>query len=91
MIVVGNFGYCNDYFCEICLWDKVLIELEINDYLYFLMDFVILYFILYLLLSKEMEIKDLKVFVGMENVIMKVCIEYVENVKFLVDELVIVN
>jgi hypothetical protein len=45
----------------------------------------------YLPLSKEMETKDLKAPAGTENVTTKARIEYVENVKFPADELVIVN
>ena len=91
MIVVGNSGYRNDYLREIRLWDKALTESEINDYLYLLMDPATPHLISYLPLSKEMETKDLKAPAGTENVTTKARIEYVENVKFPADELVIVN
>lgn len=91
MIVVGNSGYRNDYLREIRLWDKALTESEINDYLYLPMDPATPHLISYLPLSKEMETKDLKAPAGTENVTTKARIEYVENVKFPADELVIVN
>ena len=91
MIVVGNSGYRNDYLREIRLWDKALTESEINDYLYLPMDPATPHLSSYLPLSKEMETKDLKAPAGTENVTTKARIEYVENVKFPADELVIVN
>ena len=91
MIIVGNSGYRNDYLREIRLWDKALTESEINDYLYLPMDPETPHLISYLPLSKEAGIKDLKAPADMENVTTKARIEYVENVKFPADELVIVN
>lgn len=70
---------------------QALTESEINDYLYLPMDPATPHLISYLPLSKEMETKDLKAPAGTENVTTNARIEYVENVKFPADELVIVN
>lgn len=90
-IQVGNGGYDNDYLRELRFWSKALSESEINDMLYTPVSPDTPHLEAYLPLTKEAGTKDLVAPEGAENVVVTGTFEYVENVKFPSDDLVIVD
>lgn len=90
-IQVGNDGYSNDYLRELRFWSKALSESEINDMLYTPISPDTPHLEAYLPLTKEAGTKDLVAPEGTDNVVATGKFEYVENVKFPSDDLVIVD
>lgn len=90
-IQVGNGGYNNDYLRELRFWSKALSESEINDMLYTPVSPDTPHLEAYLPLTKEAGTKDLVAPEGTENVEVTGNFEFVENVKFPSDDLVIVD
>lgn len=90
-IQVGNDGYVDDYLREIRFWSKALSESEINDMLYTPVSPDTPHLEAYLPLTKEAGTKDLVAPEGTKNVVVSGKFEYVENVKFPSDDLVIVD
>lgn len=90
-IQVGNEGYKDDYLREIRFWSKALSESEINDMLYTPVSPDTPHLEAYLPLTKEAGTKDLADTEGKGKVEVKGTFEYVENVKFPADDLVIVD
>lgn len=90
-LTIGNGGYRNDYVREVRLWDKALSETEINDYMYLPMDPSTPHLVTYLPFTKEAGLKDLKAPEGTNNVVTEAKIDFVENVKFPAEELLIVK
>lgn len=90
-IQVGNGGYNNDYLRELRFWSKALSESEINDMLYTPVSPDTPHLEAYLPLTKEAGTKDLVAPEGTDNVVVTGQFEYVENVKFPSDDLVIVD
>ncbi|WP_195629685.1 BT_3987 domain-containing protein [Bacteroides finegoldii] len=90
-IQVGNDGYKNDYLRELRFWSKALTEAEINDMLYTPVSPDTPDLRAYLPLTKEAGTKDLVAPEGATPVEFTGKIEYVENVKFPSDDLVIVE
>lgn len=90
-IQVGNDGYNNDYLRELRFWSKALSESEINDMLYTPVSPDTPHLEAYLPLTKEVGTKDVVAPEGTDNVVATGKFEYVENVKFPSDDLVIVD
>lgn len=90
-IQVGNDGYNNDYLRELRFWSKALSESEINDMLYTPVSPDTPHLEAYLPLTKEAGTKDVVAPEGTDNVVATGKFEYVENVKFPSDDLVIVD
>lgn len=90
-IQVGNDGYSNDYLRELRFWSKALSESEINDMLYTPVSPDTPHLESYLPLTKEAGTKDLVAPEGTDNVVATGKFEYVENVKFPSDDLIIVD
>lgn len=91
LIQVGNDGYKDDYLREIRFWSKALSESEINDMLYTPVSPDAPHLEAYLPLTKEAGTKDLVAPEGTDNVEVTGKFEFVENVKFPSDDLVIVD
>lgn len=90
-IQVGNEGYRGDYLRELRFWSKALTEADINDMLYTPISPNSPNLEAYLPLTKEAGTKDLVAPEGADNVVVTGTFDFVENVKFPADDLVIVN
>lgn len=91
LLQFGNDGYSNDYLRELRFWSKALTESEINDMLYTPISPDTPDLRAYLPLTKEAGMKDLVAPEGSAPVEFTGTIDYVENVKFPADDLVIVK
>lgn len=86
---IGNDGYSNDYVREFRFWSKALTEAEINDNLYLPLDPETPNLEVYLPLTEKDGTRDLKAPENLSNVKVTATIEWIKNVKFPAEGLVI--
>lgn len=92
-IYFGNSDYKKDCVREVRLWSKALTDREINDNIYLPVSKESAHLEVYLPLTKEQGVKDLIAPENVNNVRIgeRTEVEWVENVKFPADELIVVD